>query len=183
MNPKSGSILISEPFLKDSNFSRTVILLCEHNKDGTFGLVMNRKIEEYRLPDIMPELEALDAPLYYGGPVQPNTLHFLHTRPDLFDDCMLVTDNIYWGGKFEELTYYISTKQIANDEIRFFIGYSGWGVEQLEAEIKENTWMVHDGKQVALFEDDTEKLWRSVLRDMGGKYKVISNFPIDPSLN
>ena len=183
MELKTGSLLISEPFMADPNFSRSVVLLCEHNKDeGSFGLVLNRKIEEHRLADIMGELDGLDAPVYYGGPVQLNTLHFLHTRPDLFDECTRVTDSIYWGGEFERLSYLISTKQFDNNSIRFFVGYSGWSAGQLQEEINQNAWFIAKGSENALFEEQ-DKLWRSVLREMGGKFKVMSNFPTDPSLN
>lgn len=183
MKLETGSLLISEPFMADPNFSRSVVLLCEHNpEEGTFGLVMNRKMEEYRLGDIMGELEALDAPVYYGGPVQPNTLHFLHTRPDLFEDCAKVTDTIYWGGNFERLCFLISTKQFDNDSIRFFVGYSGWSPNQLQAEVDQKAWIMANGSHNSLFEEQ-DKLWRNVLREMGGKFKVMSNFPVDPSLN
>jgi len=106
----------------------------------------------------------------------------LHTRPDLFEECSKVTDSIYWGGDFERLCFLISTKQFDHSSIRFFVGYSGWTSGQLQTEIDNNSWIITDGNENPLFEEQ-DKLWRNVLRNMGGKFKVMSNFPTDPSLN
>ncbi len=180
--PSTGRLLISEPFMGDVNFKRTVILLCEHNTNGTFGLVLNKQLE-YRLEEIMPDLGTLDVPVYFGGPVEQNTLHFIHTRPDLFDECQKVNESVYWGGDFERLKFLVSTKQLDSQSIRFFIGYSGWGPGQLDTEVSKNSWIIADGETHNFFEEDDQKLWRTVLKDMGGKFKVMSNFPEDPSLN
>ncbi len=179
--PAKGRMLISEPFLYDPNFKRSVILLCEHNNEGSFGLVLNKKMD-IRLEQVLPEMD-MDVPVFQGGPVELNTLHFLHTVPDLFEDSTKVTEHIYWGGDFERLKFLASTKQLSHNNIRFFIGYSGWGEGQLKAEIGKNSWYITDGEINNFFLEDDEQYWRTVLEDMGGKFKVISNFPEDPSLN
>lgn len=179
--PAKGRLLISEPFLPDPNFQRSVILLCDHNNDGSFGLVLNKKMG-VRMENVLPDLD-LDVPVFRGGPVELNTLHFLHTIPDLIDNSQQVTENIFWGGDFEKLKFLASTKQLNHDNIRFFIGYSGWGAGQLNMELSQNTWFITDGEINNFFVEDDEKYWRTVLKDMGGKFKVMSNFPDDPSLN
>lgn len=181
--PEAGKVLISEPFLDDPNFKRTVILLCEHQNTGTFGLVLNRQLEKYRLADVLPDLDGLNAPLFYGGPVETNTLHFLHTRPDLFDECTKVTEDVYWGGDFDRLRFLISTNQFDNKTIRFFVGYSGWEPDQLQEETNEKVWIITDGENNDLLTDNVDQLWRNVLSNMGGNFKVMSNFPEDPRLN
>lgn len=180
--PTTGRLLISEPFMYDPNFKRTVIMLCEHNKEGSFGLVLNKRTE-YMVGDAIPDLDIADAPLYFGGPVEPNTLHFLHTRPDLFEQCNRVTEHVFWGGDFDRLKFLLSTKQLDKDSLRFFIGYSGWSAGQLVEEIQKNSWIITDGEINNFFLEDEDKLWRRVLQDMGGKFKAIAHFPEDPSLN
>lgn len=96
MNPSTGTLLIAEPFLKDPNFMRTVILLCEHQDEGSFGFVLNRELGS-TLEDLLPDLTRLHIPVYYGGPVQPDTLHFLHAYPEGISGGLEVSEGVYWG--------------------------------------------------------------------------------------
>ncbi|WP_347159195.1 YqgE/AlgH family protein [Pontibacter chitinilyticus] len=181
--PQSGSLLISEPFLGDPNFERSVILLCNHNEDeGTFGLVLNRS-SNLKLSDVIDLYsDTFDAELGIGGPVQYNTLHYIHNLPDL-PQAVKLGEELYWGGDFELLRARISTGLVKATDIRFFLGYSGWTPGQLQEEINKNVWIVNNNAANKLFNLDAESLWRNVLRDMGGKYKVLSNYPLDPRLN
>ena len=97
---KSGNILLSEPFSEDPNFRRTVVLLCEHHKEGTIGFILNRPLE-IDLSEAVPDLEGFRSKLYFGGPVQTDTMHFLHDLGDIIEDSVKVTENVYWGGNFE----------------------------------------------------------------------------------
>ena len=181
--PERGDLLISEPFLPDPNFERTVILLCEHNQDGSFGFVLN-KPSSLKLEDVLDEVSGYDKILYTGGPVQGNTLHFIHKTPSLVQQAEAVSNGIYWGGDYDNLLSLINTRQLAPEDIKFFVGYSGWGSGQLEAELEENSWIVY--KQATaqqVFETPPDQLWRDVLKSMGGKYRMFSNYPIDPRLN
>jgi putative transcriptional regulator len=182
MKPSSGKILIAEPFMQDQHFRGSVVFLCDHRQEGTFGLILN-KPSKINVCDAVEDFPAIDSLLYYGGPVQPNTLHYLHRRGDLFDDCTEVKPGIYWGGDYEKLRFCIETSQISPSEIRFFSGYSGWEEDQLKTEMRDNSWIVTEGELEHIFHENPGELWRTVLRSMGDRYRVISNFPENPSLN
>jgi putative transcriptional regulator len=183
IKPQSGSILISEPYLGDPNFERSVILLCSHEEEeGSFGLVLNRA-SNLHLSDVLDVFDdSFDMVLGIGGPVQYNTLHYIHRLPDL-PQAVKLSDNLYWGGDFETLRTMIETGLVDKDDIKFFLGYSGWTPGQLQEEIDKNVWIVNNNAANKLFTLDTETLWRSILRQMGGKFKVLSNYPDDPRLN
>lgn len=179
---KSGSILISEPFLGDPNFERTVVLICKHDEEGSFGLVLNRK-SNLKLSDVL-ELEQadIDMELHIGGPMEHNTLHYLH-QLSVLPDSIPLGSAVYWGGDFEKLKELLNANEIEADDIRFFLGYSGWSADQLEDEIKNNVWIVNNSATDKVFDLNADSLWRDILKQMGGKYKILSNYPIDPSLN
>lgn len=179
---KQGSILISEPFLGDENFERTVILICEHNEEGTLGFVLNRPTN-ITFDSVIPEIEKFSELLYIGGPVQQDSLHFLYRNKEYIDGSVKVADNLYWGGNYEELLILITTKAINPGDFRFFLGYSGWGEGQLEEEMKNNSWIIAEPSVNELFDTEATELWRVILKGMGGKYKMYSNYPIDPRLN
>ncbi|MFT2011049.1 YqgE/AlgH family protein [Pontibacter sp. 13R65] len=180
---QAGSVLISEPFLGDPNFERSVILLCNHEEqEGTFGLVLN-KMSNLMLSDVLDVFESsFDIELGIGGPVQYNTLHYVHRLPDL-PEAIKLGENVYWGGDFEALKARISAGTVATADIRFFLGYSGWTAGQLQEEINKNVWIVNNNAVNKLFNFESGSLWHELLRQMGGKYKVLSNYPIDPRLN
>ncbi|RAU83209.1 YqgE/AlgH family protein [Pontibacter arcticus] len=183
IKPQAGSILISEPYLGDPNFERTVVLLCSHEETaGTFGLVLNR-MSNLLLSDVVDVYDnAFDAGLGIGGPMQYNTLHYIHRLKDL-PEAVELSDDLYWGGDFEMLRTKIGAGLINTDDIKFFLGYSGWTPGQLQEEIDKNVWIVNNNAANKLFNLETDTLWRSILRQMGGKYKVLSNYPEDPRLN
>lgn len=180
--PQKGQLLVSEPFMQDPYFKGAVVFLCEYREEGAFGLIVNKPTETkvHEAVDDFPEVENV---IFYGGPVQPNTLHYLHRRNDLLPDSIEVANGIFWGGDFERLIFLLDTKQIAPDEIRFFFGYSGWEQEQLLREMEEKSWIVSDAKQEYVFEEDPKNLWRNILLEMGDRYRIIANFPEQPSLN
>ncbi len=181
-NPESGSILIANPHLNDPNFLRTVVFLCEHNAEGTFGFVLNRKLE-YTLDELVPQLGDFKLPVYEGGPVEMNTLHFLHQYPDEIEDSKKVIEGVYWGGSFEKLVELINSRTIDVSKIRFFLGYSGWSEGQLDFEMEEKSWIVAEGLKKFLFDTSDKELWKEVLNHLGGDYKLIVNAPLDPRMN
>lgn len=181
-DPKKGSLLISEPFLPDPNFERTVILLCEHNEQGSFGFVLN-KPSLLRMNDVIQEMGSFSDILYVGGPVQQDTLHFIHRSPDI-EGGLKIAEGIYWGGNFETVAILLKQDLLKSDDFRFFLGYSGWGEGQLNDEIEQNSWIVSDlVTSTQIFETEPEILWKEVLKNMGGKFKMFSNYPTDPRLN
>ncbi|PJJ75082.1 putative transcriptional regulator [Thermoflavifilum aggregans] len=183
MAPASGTFLIADPFLKDPNFARTVVLLCEHQAEGSFGFVINRPFQQ-TLNELLPDAEDMQSiPLYFGGPVQPDTVHFIHQYPDLIENSYEVGEGIYWGGNFEQTLELIQMRLIDIRKIKFFIGYSGWGGGQLEAELEEHSWIVSPAYPELVFHGQQEMIWQQSLRELGDEYALMANFPIDPSLN
>jgi putative transcriptional regulator len=180
MEPKAGDLLIAEPFMKDANFKRAVVLLCEHNADGTFGLVLNRKLE-LKVNDVMPEFEGENVDLYYGGPVGADTLHFIHSYGDLIEGSVHLKNNIYWSGNFEQIKLLFETKSVDANRFRFFVGYSGWGKNQLVEELAINSWIIASNFENILVSH--QQLWKLVLKSLGGEYHFVSTFPEDPQLN
>ncbi|MBD8489315.1 YqgE/AlgH family protein [Echinicola sp. CAU 1574] len=183
ITPKSGHLLISEPFLQDENFVRSVVLLCESNEKGAFGLVLN-KLSILKIRDLLDELDFLDIEVFVGGPVEQNTLHFIYKGSPMIEGSIELAKDLYWGGDFDELVMKYKTGQIDLNNFRFFIGYSGWSEGQLESELTENTWIVCERvDSQAIFEASPDDLWRVALRNMGGDFQVLANYPIDPRLN
>jgi putative transcriptional regulator len=181
-NPAAGILLIADPFLKDPNFKRSVIFLCEHQHEGSFGFLLNKKYE-YSLKDLVQSAEDLEIPVYFGGPVQMDTIHFLHQYPDLIEGGYEVVDGIYWGGDFERALAGIRSGEIKPGKIRFYIGYSGWAGGQLDDELKEKSWLSVKANRKLIFHKKTEEIWREAIRLLGGNYLMMINFPTDPQLN
>jgi putative transcriptional regulator len=182
VSPASGILLISDPFLKDPNFMRTVVLLCEHKEEGSFGFVLNKKYEN-TLDELVDELPDSKMPVYYGGPVETNTLHFLHQYPDEIPGSVEILKGIYWGGDFEMLIDKIKRREVDENKIRFFIGYSGWGQGQLADELKEKSWLTAEATKKLVFHKNYNEVWKDSLKHLGGDYEIMVNFPIDPQLN
>lgn len=180
--PAPGTLLVAEPPLADPNFRRTVILLCDHTMEGSFGLVINRPAG-LSLADVAAVDLPFNAELWTGGPVQPETLHYLHPYGDHIDGALPVLDDVYWGGDFEEVCAGILDGRMDPDRFRFFVGYSGWGPGQLDAEVDEGNWIVLNANEEAALAGHDDALWRSILRELGGEYALLSTFPDDPRLN
>lgn len=180
--PTSGFLLIAEPFLKDPNFMRTVIFLCEHQHEGSVGFVLN-KLFDSSLNELIDLETDKEVPVFYGGPVQTDTIHFIHQRPDLIQGGIEVIKDLYWGGNFEEVLALLNAGKIKENDIRFFIGYSGWGEGQLEEEMASNSWLTVKAVNNIVFHNNNESLWKDALDLLGKDYTIMKNFPIDPRLN
>lgn len=183
MSPvQPGTLLVAHPMLADANFRRSVVLICEHGPDGSFGLILNKPLA-LELSEVVDDLDSKLA-VSLGGPVDPNTLHYVHRHGDLLLNSVPVTEDIYWGGDFDITKALITSDESYADAVRFFLGYSGWEAGQLEAEIEEGGWILTTVEDPALvFPADAEQLWRTVLRRMGGDYALLANFPDDPRMN
>lgn len=182
IDPAPGILLIADPFLKDPNFLRTVVFLCEHKEEGSFGFVLNRKYE-VTLDELLPDLEGHKIPVYYGGPVQMDTVHFLHQYPNEIPGGFEVIKGVYWGGDFELLVNMIKNEKIDLNKIRFFVGYSGWSDGQLKNELTEKSWLTVQATRKLVFHRNFEEIWKDSLKELGGDYEMMVNFPIDPQLN
>jgi len=180
--PATGILLIADPFLKDPNFMRTVVLLTDHREDGTVGFVLNRQYEN-TLDELLPEVEGYKLPVYYGGPVQMNTIHFLHRYPDEILGGVEVMKDVFWGGDFDAVIKLINSGKVDPKRLRFYIGYSGWSAGQLTTEMDEKTWLTVDAVPKLIFHPNAEEIWKDSLKHIGGEAEMMINFPIDPLLN
>lgn len=182
LSPKKGRVLITEPFVDDDDFGRTVILLCEHNEEGSFGFVLNKyldiNIEE--LADFEESMTSVSK----GGPVGNEHLYFLHTLGDEIENSVHVVANIYSGGSFGEIVQKAKLGLIKENSVRFFLGYSGWTTNQLEDELSKNAWLVSDILNTESIMDTTNSsIWETYMSNQGGKYKAFAHFPVNPHFN
>ncbi|MEL6559909.1 MAG: YqgE/AlgH family protein [Bacteroidota bacterium] len=187
--PKTGDILISNPLMGDPHFERSIIYLCEHSDEGSLGFVLN-KPAKVTLNEVVDGFITEDIPLYLGGPVEQNTLHFIYrANPELVISEPLVggkqiKEDIFMGGEFESLREIYALNTVNDDEIKFFIGYSGWSAGQLDNEIEENSWVVvKDPLTKNIFINSSRMHWKDMMSELGGKYKMMANYPVDPRLN
>lgn len=181
VSPRQGKILIAEPRLADDYFNRAVIILTEHNENETIGFVLNN-IVSVQLNEIIPNFPQLKAIVSIGGPVAPNSIHFIHTLGNIIPETKCIGNNLYWGGDFDIVTNLISQGKINPQQIRFFLGYSGWGKNQLVNEIKENSWVVSELDVVQIMAGK-ENLWSRAVQQMGPRFKPWTIYPVSPLLN
>lgn len=182
IKPAGGKILISEPLLSDNYFKRAVVLLAEHNEEGSFGIIMNKPIEN-KFNEIVDDFPEFPGQLYLGGPVSNSSLFFIHTLGDLIENSLEIMDGLYWGGDIEMIRELLLLKQISETQIRFCVGYSGWSSHQLEDELKRNSWLVSRLPAETLMNTHPENLWELALNNLGNEYSYWSNFPVDPEMN
>jgi len=182
LKPAKGMMLISEPVLSDFYFSKSLVLLADHNEEGSFGLIIN-KPTDLVLSDISDEFSGINSRLFIGGPVKTDSIYFIHTRGDLVDGSTRIMEGLFWGGHSDMLKDLILKKEISTNEIRFFIGYAGWQPGQLDREFKEEAWIASATNPDQIFRSEPASLWRNVLKTMGKEYAMWVNYPADPSLN
>ena len=177
-----GQLLLDSGQLNGSLFQRTVVLICQHDAEGAFGLVLNRssgnKLGEMIVADV-PEL-LKDQPLYLGGPVQLSALSFLHA--DSFLPNASILPNLDLGHSLDSLVE-IGDSFSATKKIKMFAGYAGWSPGQLEEEMKRKAWLTHPASIELVFDADPEQLWQVILREKGWKYRLLAEMPEDISLN
>lgn len=180
--PEKGKILISEPFLPDTFFNRSIVYLTDHTPKGSVGFILNKKID-LKVSSAITGFEGWDENLNMGGPVAPDTLHYLHNLGDLIPKSVHVEDNIFWGGDIESIRELVKTGQIKKTQIRFFLGYSGWSAGQLATELKENSWVIAKVKSDIIMNNRGDDTWKRVLRSLKNKYKLWADFPDSPEMN
>lgn len=181
MAPQQGRILISEPLLSDSYFKRSVVLLTEHSDNGSVGFVLNKPID-MEISEVIKDFPTFQTKLYVGGPVGKDTVHYIHTLGELVPNSVHVKDNIYWGGDFDRIKELIREGLIEPNQIRFFLGYSGWSPKQLEGEIENNAWVISEVEGSRIMSPDRD-MWKGILKSMGNRYKIWTNCPENPALN
>jgi len=181
LNPKSGRILLAEPFMNDDHFSRSVIYLCDHNEDGSYGFILNNLLN-LKLNEIITDKNLPNLDVFYGGPVHATSLFYIHQMGDTLENSIPLENNIYTGGDFNQIIEFLNLGILDEKKIKFFLGYSGWSKNQLKDEIKAHSWIVSDIESEKVFVKNDD-LWKNVLEKKGGKYKAIANFPLNPSDN
>ncbi len=181
--PASGKLLISEPALRDFYFGRSVVLLVEHNpEEGSIGLILNKPIH-LKLNQVVKEFPDNEFPLFLGGPVHPERLFYVHTLGEKVPGSIEIIPGLFWGGEIDKLMELIKLQLVTPEEVRFFIGYSGWEPQQLEREMVEKSWVVTQCSLETVLARYPEKLWSNMLKEMGNDYAIWANFPSDPILN
>ncbi len=180
--PQKGSLLMSEPFLEDINFRRSVVLLTEYSDMGSVGFILNRPIDMLT-GEVVPELLNHEFPVFYGGPMEPNSLHFIHTHGDKIPGSFQILDGVYWGGDINQVNELLEHKLANVADFRFFLGYSGWEPNQLFAEIEEKTWWLLPGNEKIVFDDDMENMWANAVKLLGEDFAYMANSPEDISWN
>jgi len=180
--PQKGRILIAEPYLNDIYFKRSIVFLTEHNDEGSIGFVLNKPVN-LQIEEIINDFPSFDCNISIGGPVSTNTVHYLHTLGELLPNSVHVCDNIYWGGNFDDMKSLVHDKSILKNQIRFFLGYSGWMPKQLDEELSQNSWLVSNIRPELVMNHDMNEIWKEVLNSLGTKYKMWINSPENPSLN
>ena len=183
IKPKKGDLLIAEPsILGDVSFNRSVILLADHNDEGSIGFILNKPLS-YSIKDLLPEV-TVDYGIYNGGPVEQDNLYFIHTVPDLITNSVEISNGIYWAGDFSRVIELLNNNLIKKHEIRFFLGYSGWDTEQLEKELSSNSWVLTENiYEKSIIEKSSDSIWKEKMLELGGDYSIWSNAPEDPSFN
>jgi len=179
---EKGRLLISEPLSNDMFFSRTVVLLAEYSENETLGFVLN-KPSEYKLSDVFNESFKFNPVLNYGGPVGAETLHFIHKLGKTIPGTVEILPNLFWGGDFDLIKTMLKEGSLTDNDIRFFIGYSGWSPTQLEDEVSDDFWLIAEHSENIAMEFRDKNDWSGLLNSLGNKYKHWSNVPENPSLN
>lgn len=182
LTPTRGRILVSEPYLPDPYFRRTVVLLCEHNEEGSFGFVLNRYLD-MDIGDLLENMPPIRTRVSIGGPVQSGNLYYLHTFGARVPGSTEVIPGVHMGGDFEQLRSMLATDPRLARHVRFFVGYSGWGEKQLDRELEQRSWLVGPADKVRIMNTRIKDLWGDTLRAMGARFAPLANFPEDPSLN
>jgi putative transcriptional regulator len=181
-NPSKGKLLVSEPsILNDKAFNRSVIYLSEHNEDGCIGFILNRPTD-FVLNDLITEIDC-KFKIYNGGPVEQDNLYFIHKIPDLIPKSIEIDKELYWGGDFEILTELLNNNTIKPTDIRFFLGYSGWSLDQLSEELNESTWTVVENNYPNILKVNCDDIWKNLMLEFGGEYQIWANAPKNPNLN
>lgn len=180
---KKGVLLIAEPsIIGDLSFNRSVVLLADHNGEGSVGFILNKPLE-YTIQDLIPEIDARFK-IYNGGPVEQDNLYFIHNIPHLIPNSIEISNGIYWGGDFESTKDLINEGKIKKNNIRFFLGYTGWESHQLEKEMEANSWIISQNVyENKIIGKSATHFWKEKIMELGGDYVIWSNAPENPILN
>ncbi len=177
-----GNILIAKPVLYDNNFDRSVIVLTDHSENGSVGFIQN-KSTGYKVKDLLKQLDC-HYPVFKGGPVEEDNIYYLHSRPDLISNSVMVYPGLFWAGNFEDVEYAVNNGLIKENEIRFFLGYSGWSKDQLNKELENDSWYIlNENIELSSFKKGEYSIWQKMIKTLGGNNLLWINTPFDPTMN
>lgn len=180
-----GFFLIANPVLPDPNFSRTVVLLCNHDEQGSFGLVINRSAE-VRVADAFSNykrLQTFQNKIYIGGPVSQTQVFYLCKSEEPLPGMEVICDNLHLGMDWDALEDVLNVIKDPRQNIRFYLGYSGWGSGQLANEMSQRSWLTCEAKNIFVFGDSEECVWTNVVRSLGKEYTYLLRAPLNPQWN
>ncbi|PKP26453.1 MAG: transcriptional regulator [Bacteroidetes bacterium HGW-Bacteroidetes-2] len=183
LKPTKGHLLVAEPsIIGDTSFNRSVILLADEGESGFIGFILNKPLT-YTIKELVPEINS-DFIVYNGGPVEQDNLYFIHQVPQLIPDSVEIANGIYWGGNIKSVTSLLELKKITENDIRFFLGYSGWETSQLDQELQLNSWIVVKNKyKNKIISKHYATFWKEKMVEFGGDYLIWSNAPENPNFN
>lgn len=183
LKPQKGLLLVAEPsIIGDISFNRSVILLADHTTMGSVGFILNKPLN-FKLNELVPDIKRTFK-VYNGGPVEQENLYFIHKIPNLVPNSIEIASGIYWGGDFESIVHLINDNQIKDEDIKFFLGYSGWAAEQLADELNANSWFVTKNTYDSnIIKKPARTFWKEKIEELGGSYLLWSNAPENPSFN
>lgn len=180
---EKGQLLVADPdLIGDVSFNKAVILLTDHHAQGSVGFIINKPLK-FTIQDIVPDIIG-NFKIYNGGPVEQDNLYFLHNVPDVIPNSIEISNGIYWGGCFDTVKELLNKQEINKDNIRFFLGYTGWGETQLETEMEQKSWIVTPNNyKNKIIGKTTSQIWKEKIIEIGGDYLIWSNAPENPYLN
>jgi len=180
-----GYFLIANPVLPDPNFSRTVVLLCNHDDQGSFGLVINRSapIDSKEVFTEMGMTEFPSGKIYLGGPVSPSQVFYLCHSEEPLPELGFICDGVYLGMSWELLDNLMTRVKNPERNIRFYLGYSGWGAGQLAGEMTRLSWLTSAACDEFVFQENEDGIWANVVCSLGKDYEYLLNAPINPQWN
>lgn len=180
-----GYFLIANPVLPDPNFSRTVVLLCNHDDEGSFGLVINRSasIDTSKLFAEMGISGFPSGEIYVGGPVSPSQIFYLCRSEEALPELDKIFDGVYMGMSGELLDNLMIRLKNPEKNIRFYLGYSGWGAGQLAGEMTQLSWLTAQAQDEFVFQKNEDGIWASVVRSLGKDYEYLIKAPVNPQWN
>lgn len=180
---EKGTFLIATPDVESGIFFRGVLLLCEHSPSGSFGIVINKSLELDLPEEILSSQQILNprVGIRAGGPVQTNQMMLVHSSPKIPEQTIEICPGVYLGGDLQFLQSAISDSN--GPALHLCFGYSGWQAGQLEREFLDGGWFIFPASSQHIFETPSDKLWQTLLRELGGKYATLSVIPEDLTLN
>jgi len=186
MNAKlsNGKLLVADPsIIGDFSFTRAVVLLADHIDECSVGFILNKPMS-HDLRTFVPEISQPFS-VFEGGPVDQDRLYYVHSRRDCIPNSKPISNELAWGGDFGVITTMINSGELSSDDIKFFLGYSGWSCDQLKDEIKQKTWIVLDegDKKTNISTSNDASFWKSKMMQLGGRYSLWANSPNHPNLN